>query len=78
MDSNCFHVLLLLQGNQMKPFDWIVLVIAIPMFLLSAIGRLHASQHPLVKAGVATPKVKAWQVYMWLVAILFIVWRVYG
>lgn len=62
----------------MKPFDWIVLVIAVPMFLANAIGRLKAMQHPLVKAGVATPSVEGWVPLMWLGAILFVLWRVYG
>jgi len=62
----------------MKPFDWIILVIAVPMFILNTISRMVSMQHPLVKAGAATPKVKAWQPYMWLAAILFVMWRVYG
>lgn len=62
----------------MKLFDWIVLSIAVPFFLLNLYGYLKASSKDLVRLGLAEPNVKTNDIILWLSAILFVVWRVCG
>lgn len=62
----------------MKVLDWIILIVAVPLFLINLLGYLIASTKPLVQMGLAKPNVKPKQILFWFCAILFVVWRVWG
>lgn len=62
----------------MKLFDWLILLLATPWFILALFGWINGNAHPLVKAGVAEASTKGWHVLIPLGAILFTVYRVWG
>lgn len=62
----------------MKLFDWIVLLISVPMFLLNFIGYIIACSRIEVAAGIAEPKAKPRDIVFWLAWILFIIYRQWG
>lgn len=62
----------------MTTFDVVLLIVAVPMFLLNFIGYTISLTNPLVAAGLAKPKVKPKTILMWLACILLVLYRVCG
>lgn len=62
----------------MKPLDYIILITALPMFLLNLIGYIAAHRHAVVRLGLAEPNVKPYQIIFWFCLLLIFIYRVWG